>query len=66
LSLAADNIFIMTEPSYPAAFSPANQQLASEVWRFEQLVSEHSDRLRRIELLLEEIAADDNRAENRG
>jgi hypothetical protein len=32
------------------------------VWQFEQLVNEHSDRLRRIELLLDEIAADDKPA----
>jgi hypothetical protein len=33
----------------------ANEELAANVSRFEQLVAEHSDYLRRIELLLDEI-----------
>lgn len=41
------------------AHTAANEELASYVWRFEQLVADHSTRLRRIELLLDEIAADD-------
>ncbi len=36
----------------------AEGELACNVARFEQLVAEHSDRLERIELLLDEIAAD--------
>lgn len=40
--------------------APYNSQdeLACNVARFEQLVVEHSDRLERIELLLDEIAAE--------
>jgi hypothetical protein len=39
---------------------PPNSQdeLACNVARFEQLVAEHSDRLERIELLLDEIEAE--------
>ncbi len=35
----------------------AKDELACNVARFEQLVAEHSDRLERIELQLDEIAA---------
>lgn len=38
--------------------SEAKGELACNVARFEQLVAEHSDRLERIELLLDEIAAE--------
>ena len=38
--------------------SDAKGELACNVARFEQLVAEHSDRLERIELLLDEIAAE--------
>jgi hypothetical protein len=55
----------MTESDCIAASKAARTELAEHVERFEQLVSEHSDRLRRIELLLEEIAADDKPAEVR-
>jgi hypothetical protein len=37
----------------------AEGELACNVARFEQLVAEHGDRLERIELLLDEIAAED-------
>jgi hypothetical protein len=49
----------MAETSSTTASTSASEQLASHVWRFEQLVAENNDRLRRIELLLDEIAADD-------
>ena len=42
-----------TTPSHEA-----KDELACNVARFEQLVAEHSDRLERIELLLDEIAAE--------
>jgi hypothetical protein len=52
----------MAEIDYITASSAARAQLALHVERFEQLVSEHSDRLRRIERLLDELAADKNSA----
>jgi hypothetical protein len=39
----------------------SKDELACNVARFEQLVAEHSHRLERIELLLESIAAEDER-----
>jgi hypothetical protein len=42
-----------------ATQATANTDLTDHVWRFEQLVALNSDRLRRIELLLAEIEADD-------
>ena len=56
--LAADNTGMMPENFQAAARSAARDELAAHVSRFEQLVDEHSDRLARIELLLDEIAAD--------
>jgi hypothetical protein len=53
----------MTETDYITASSAARAQLALQVERFEQLVSEHGDRLRRIERLLDEFAADKSSAE---
>jgi hypothetical protein len=38
----------------------AKDELACNVARFEQLVAEHSDRLERIEMLLDEIAAENS------
>jgi hypothetical protein len=55
----------MTESDCITASKAARAELGLHVERFEQLVSEHSDRLRRIELLLDEIAADDKPAEGR-
>ena len=55
----------MTETDCITASTAARTELALRVERFEQLVSEHSDRLKRIELLLDEIAADDKPAEGR-
>jgi hypothetical protein len=43
-----------TTASRKAAITP-NEELAANVSRFEMLVAEHSDYLRRIELLLDEI-----------
>ncbi|HEX6961340.1 MAG TPA: hypothetical protein VF175_05690 [Lacipirellula sp.] len=43
---------------------PVSEEQARQVRRFEQLVYENSDRLRRIELLLEEIAAEDKPVKN--
>jgi hypothetical protein len=40
----------------------AKDELACNVARFEQLVAEHSDRLERIEMLLDEIAEEDRLA----
>jgi hypothetical protein len=43
----------------------SQDELACNVARFEQLVAEHSDRLERIELLLDEIEAESSsRLEN--
>ena len=56
----------MPEHSQIAAKSAARDELAAHVCRFEQLVDEHSDRLRRIELLLDEIAADYKPEETHG
>ena len=56
----------MVETSSSTPFTSAREQIASNVWRFEQLVAENNDRLRRIELLLDEIAADDKPAEKSG
>jgi hypothetical protein len=55
----------MTERDGITASTAARAELSLHVERFEQLVSEHSDRLRRIELLLDEIAADDKPAVGR-
>jgi hypothetical protein len=52
----------MTENAQGAALTASREELAAQVWRFEQLVDEHTERLRRIELLLDEIAADDKPA----
>jgi hypothetical protein len=52
----------MTETDCITASTAARAELAWQVERFEQLVGEHSDRLRRIELLLDEIAAEDKAA----
>lgn len=52
----------MTETDCITASTAARAELALHIERFEQLVSEHSERLRRIELLLDEIAADDEPA----
>jgi hypothetical protein len=48
--------------------TPLNYQddLAGNVARFEQLVAEHSDCLERIEMLLEEIAAEEKLADGEG
>jgi hypothetical protein len=54
----------MTESDCITASTAARAELALHVERFEQLVSEHSDRLKRIELLLDEIAADDKPAQH--
>lgn len=56
----------MVETSGSTAFTSARDELACNVRRFEQLVAENNDRLRRIELLLDEIAADDKPADERG
>jgi hypothetical protein len=53
----------MTETDCITASTAARAELGQHVERFEQLVSEHSERLRRIELLLDEIAAEDKLAE---
>jgi hypothetical protein len=52
----------MMEIDCLTASTAARAELALHVERFEQLVSEHSVRLRRIELLLDEIAAGDELA----
>jgi len=52
---------MMAEPDLTAASTRAKEKLARQVRRFEQLVSEHGDQLRRIELLLEEIGAEGER-----
>ena len=49
----------MAETSCSPAAAATRAELASHVRRFEELVYEHSGRLRRIELLLDEIAADE-------
>jgi hypothetical protein len=49
----------MVDTSCSPAATASREELTSHVRRFEELVYEHSDRLRRIELLLDEIAADD-------
>jgi hypothetical protein len=49
----------MMEETGSTARTSASEELASHVWRFEHLVADHSERLRQIELLLDEIAADD-------
>jgi hypothetical protein len=54
----------MPESEIIADSATARGELALHVERFEQLVSEHSDRLKRIELLLDEIAAEDKPAES--
>jgi hypothetical protein len=56
----------MAETSCSTAATATRAELASHVRRFEELVYEHSDRLRRIELLLDEIAADDVPTSDRG
>jgi hypothetical protein len=42
-------------PTYAQGALTPNEELAANVSRFEMLVAEHSDYLRRIELLLDEI-----------
>lgn len=53
----------MEDNGCSAAHLPDREELACHVRRFEQIVYENSDRLRRIELLLEEIAGEDKSAE---
>jgi hypothetical protein len=52
----------MVKSGTTAAPHDVKDELACNVARFEQLVAEHSDRLERIEMLLEEIAAEDSPA----
>jgi hypothetical protein len=49
---------MVTSGTTPPQFD-YQDDLAGNVARFEQLVAEHSSRLDRIEMLLEEIAADE-------